>query len=152
MAVQIVAPKLGMSVSDVKMVEWKAKEGDWVEKGNVVLVIETEKTEWMVEAGVSGFLHILVQEGVKAKIGQVVGLIAETKEELEKLQKETPREPLTGEARETPLSKPVQPKPGITEIEAGEAGGLSVRATGHPNAGMNFYANIMLMVPAPVDA
>jgi pyruvate dehydrogenase E2 component (dihydrolipoamide acetyltransferase) len=120
MAVQIVAPKLGMSMSDVKMVEWKAKEGDWVEKGNVVLVIETEKTEWNVEAGASGFLHILVQEGVKAKIGQVVALIAETKEELEKLQKETPREPLTGEARETPPAEPVQPKPGITEIEAGE--------------------------------
>ena len=96
MAVQIVAPKLGMSMSDVKMVEWKVKEGEKVEKGSVVLVIETEKTEWNVEAGASGFLHILVQEGVKAKIGQVVGLIAETKEELEKLQKETPREPLTG--------------------------------------------------------
>ncbi len=120
MAVQIVAPKLGMSMSDVKMVEWKAKEGDWVEKGNVVLVIETEKTEWNVEAGASGFLHILVEEGVKAKIGQVVGLIAETKGELEKVQEETAREPLTGEVREAPPAEPVQPKPGTTEIEAGE--------------------------------
>lgn len=120
MAVQIVAPKLGMSISDVKIVEWKVKEGDWVEKGNVVLVIETEKTEWNVEAGASGFLHILTQEGVKAKIGQVIGLIAETKEELEKLQKETLREPLTGGARETPSAEPVQLKPGTSEIEIGE--------------------------------
>ena len=105
MAVQIVAPKLGMSLSDVTMVEWKVKEGEKVEKGTAVLVIETEKTEWNVEAGASGFLHILVQEGAKAKIGQVVGLIAEGREELEILQKEPPRESLIGETKvkESPL-------------------------------------------------
>jgi pyruvate dehydrogenase E2 component (dihydrolipoamide acetyltransferase) len=105
MAVQIVAPKLGMSMSDVTMVEWKVKEGEKVEKGTAVLVIETEKTEWNVEAGASGFLHILVQEGAKAKIGQVVGLIAESREELEILQKEPLRESLIGETKvkESPL-------------------------------------------------
>ena len=100
MAVEIVVPKLGMGMGDVTMVEWKAQDGEKVEKGNVVLVIETEKTEWNVEAGASGFLHILVKEGVKAKIGQVVGLIAETGEELEKLQKEAPGERLVGKPQE----------------------------------------------------
>jgi pyruvate dehydrogenase E2 component (dihydrolipoamide acetyltransferase) len=126
MAVQIVAPKLGMSISNVKMVEWKVKEGDWIERGNVVLVIETEKTEWNVEAGASGFLHILVQEGVKAKIGQVVGLIAETKEELEKLQKETPRELLTGEVKEAPPTETAQVKPGAVGVEAVEGGRIRI--------------------------
>jgi pyruvate dehydrogenase E2 component (dihydrolipoamide acetyltransferase) len=121
MAVQIVAPKLGMSMSDVTIVEWKVKEGEKVEKGDIVLVIETEKTEWNVEAGSTGFLHILVQEGVKAKIGQVVGLIAETKEELEKLQKETPRELLIGEVREAPLGETVQMKPGAVGVKAAES-------------------------------
>ncbi len=120
MAVQIVIPKLGLSMSDVTIVEWKAKEGEKVEKGSVVLVIETEKTEWNVEAGASGFLHILVQEGVKAKIGQVVGLIAETKEELEKLQKETPRELLIGEVKEAPPPEIAQAKPGAAGVEPGE--------------------------------
>jgi len=36
--------KLEMSMSDVKMDEWKAKEGEWIERGNVVPVIETEKS------------------------------------------------------------------------------------------------------------
>ena len=120
MAVQIVAPKLGMSISDVTMVEWKAKEGEKVEKGNVVLVIETEKTEWNVEAGASGFLHILVQEGVKAKIGQVVGLIAETKEELEKLQKETTREPLIVGVKEAQPAEVSQIKSVTIGVETGE--------------------------------
>ena len=71
-------------------------------RARVVLVIETEKTEWNVEAGASGFLHILVEEGEKAKIGQVVGLIAETKEEFEKLQKETPPQALAAEVKTGP--------------------------------------------------
>ena len=33
MVFQIVAPKLGMSMSDVTIVEWKVKEGEKVEKG-----------------------------------------------------------------------------------------------------------------------
>ncbi len=120
MAVQIVAPKLGMSMSDVTMVEWKVKEGEKVEKGTVVLVIETEKTEWNVEAGASGFLHILVEEGAKAKIGQVVGLIAETREEFEKLQKETPPQALAAEVTAVPPAEAVGAKPEAAGVAAGE--------------------------------
>jgi pyruvate dehydrogenase E2 component (dihydrolipoyllysine-residue acetyltransferase) len=120
MAVQIVAPKLGMSMSDVTMVEWKVKEGEKIEKGTVVLVIETEKTEWNVEAGASGFLHILVEEGAKAKIGQVIGLIAETKEEFEKLQKETPPQALPAEVKGVPLAEAVGGKPEAAGVATGE--------------------------------
>jgi pyruvate dehydrogenase E2 component (dihydrolipoamide acetyltransferase)/2-oxoglutarate dehydrogenase E2 component (dihydrolipoamide succinyltransferase) len=120
MAVQIVAPKLGMSMSDVSMVEWKVKEGQKVEKGTVVLVIETEKTEWNVEAGASGFLHILVEEGAKAKIGQVVGLIAETKEEFEKLQKEPPPQALAAEVKEVRPAEAVGGKSEAAGVATGE--------------------------------
>jgi pyruvate/2-oxoglutarate dehydrogenase complex dihydrolipoamide acyltransferase (E2) component len=120
MAIEIVAPKLGMGMGDVTIVEWKAKEGEKVEKGSVVLVIETEKTEWNVEAKASGFLHILVQEGAKVKIGHVVGLIAETREELEKLQKEGQREPLVREVKEAPSAVGFQGKVGTARVELGE--------------------------------
>jgi len=95
MAEYIAIPKLGMSMTEATLVEWKVKEGDQVEKGDIVLLIETEKTQWEVEASVSGFVHILVEEDVKAPVGRVVGLIAETKEELEALQKEPAREIFT---------------------------------------------------------
>lgn len=88
MATKIIAPKLGISTDPVLVVEWKANEGDQVNTGDVVLVIETEKIRSDVEAEASGFLHILVQEGGEAEIGSEVGLIAETKDELEALQKE----------------------------------------------------------------
>jgi len=80
-----------MSTAPLTLVEWKAKEGDRVEKGNIVMVVETEKIRYDVEAEASGFLHILVEEEQEVPIGTVAGLIAETKEELEALRKEKKR-------------------------------------------------------------
>jgi len=92
MTAKIVIPivRKGGKYDIAKLVEWKAKEGDWVEKGNIVLAVETEKASFDIEAEASGFLHILVQEGKKAMVRSLVGLIAETKEELERLQKVPP--------------------------------------------------------------
>ena len=110
MAEYIAIPKLGMSMTEATLVEWKVKEGDRVEQGDVVLLIETEKTKWEVEASASGFVHILVEEDVKAPVGRVVGLIAETEEELEALKREPAREIFTtvAEAAEAP---PVEAAP-----------------------------------------
>ncbi len=115
MAAYIMIPKLGQVTIEATLVEWKAKEGDWVEKGSVVLEIETEKIKSDIEAEASGFLHILVEEGVKAPVGRVVGLIAETREELEALQKEPPREIFTavGEVEKMPAeAREAKPEPG----------------------------------------
>ncbi len=85
MATQIVIPKLGFTTDDATIVEWKAHEGDWVEKGAVVAALETQKVEWNVEAEDAGYLHIIVDEGEKAAVGRVIGVLAESREELEKL-------------------------------------------------------------------
>ena len=91
MATPIVIPKLGLTTDDATIVEWKAKEGDWVERGAVVAVLETQKVEWKVEAEDSGYLHIILVEGEKAAVGRVIGILAESKEELEKLAGSRPR-------------------------------------------------------------
>ena len=91
MATNITVPKLGMTMKDAALVEWKFNEGDRIEKGDVVLIIETEKTTWEVEAMGAGFLHILIPANPDKPepVGMVVGLLAETEEELAALQKET---------------------------------------------------------------
>ena len=111
MAAQIIVPKLGMSTAPLTLVEWKAKEGDRVEQGDIVLVVETKKIRHEIHAEISGFLHILIEEERKAPIGAVAGLIAETKEELEALQKEKPREVITTAAKmkEAPMVPAVAP-------------------------------------------
>jgi pyruvate dehydrogenase E2 component (dihydrolipoamide acetyltransferase)/2-oxoglutarate dehydrogenase E2 component (dihydrolipoamide succinyltransferase) len=89
----IIAPKLGVSTDPVLVVEWKAAEGDRVEAGSVIVVIETEKVRNDIEAETSGFLHIAVLDGVEAEIGSTIGFIAESEEELKELQKEKPAAP-----------------------------------------------------------
>jgi pyruvate dehydrogenase E2 component (dihydrolipoamide acetyltransferase) len=89
MSAYIAIPKLGMTMQDALLVEWKVNEGDQIEAGSIVLVIETAKTQWEVEASSTGFVHILIPADERAEVARVVGLIVETKEELEKIQKET---------------------------------------------------------------
>lgn len=125
MATKILMPKLGMSTAPLTLVEWKAKEGEPVKQGNVVLVVETEKIRHDIEAETSGFLHILVDEGQEVPIGTVVGVIAETKEELEALQKGKPKEAITAaaevkEAVPAEAAKAEAPAPPAAKIKEGE--------------------------------
>jgi pyruvate dehydrogenase E2 component (dihydrolipoamide acetyltransferase)/2-oxoglutarate dehydrogenase E2 component (dihydrolipoamide succinyltransferase) len=124
MAAKILMPKLGMSTAPLTLVEWKAKEGERIEQGNIAMVVETEKIRHDVEAEASGFLHILVEEGQEVPIGTVAGLIAETKEELAALQKETPKEVIiAAKIKEVPPAEaaPVEAKaPPAAEVKKGE--------------------------------
>jgi pyruvate dehydrogenase E2 component (dihydrolipoamide acetyltransferase) len=119
MAAYIVIPKLGQVTTEATLVEWKFQEGDRVEKGSVVLEIETEKIKSDIEAEASGLLHILVGEGEKVAVGRVVGLLAETREELAALQKEPPKELFATptEAEEKPAAQEAKP---VARAEEGE--------------------------------
>jgi len=88
MAKNIHIPKLGMSMTKAKVVEWVAKEGDKVDENQVILVIETDKVTNEIEAPVSGFLHILAEVGRELLVGEIAAVLADTEEELKKLQQE----------------------------------------------------------------
>jgi pyruvate dehydrogenase E2 component (dihydrolipoamide acetyltransferase) len=90
MATEIKIPRVGMAVADATIIEWQVKEGDRVEERQTVVVIETEKVRTEVESPAPGFLHILMNDGETAAAGQAIGVLAESKEELAKIQKETP--------------------------------------------------------------
>jgi len=111
MAEYIAIPKLGMQMTEATLVEWKVSEGGRVEKGDVVLTIETEKTEWEVEAAASGLVHILMPAEITAPVARVVGMIVETDAELEELRKEPPGEIYTSEAGATAAQAEERQKP-----------------------------------------
>ncbi len=98
MALYVAIPKLGMAMTEATVVEWKIAEGGRVEKDEVVLTIETEKTSWDVEALGAGWLHVLVPEDETVPVGRVVGLIAETEVEFADLQSRPPAVIMTTEA------------------------------------------------------
>lgn len=78
-----------MTMKEATLAEWKVKEGDAAHTGDVVLVIETDKTKWEVEAAADGLLHIVVDVDQTVPVGTLVGLLADDKDELASLQKDS---------------------------------------------------------------
>ncbi|MCC6849910.1 MAG: alpha/beta fold hydrolase [Deltaproteobacteria bacterium] len=79
MATPIAMPKLGMTMQEGTVVEWPRAVGAAVEKGDIVVVIETEKTQVDVEATASGVLrHLYVAAGETAPCGTLLGALTAT--------------------------------------------------------------------------
>ncbi len=76
----VVIPKLGMTMTHGKVVEWKFNEKEWVDEGQIVLVIETEKVTYDVEAQDSGYLHIIAAPGDKAAVGEAIAELYDSEE------------------------------------------------------------------------
>ena len=85
MAQDIFLPKTGIYIDDVTLVQWEVAEGAYVEEGQAVLVMETDKVEVAVEAEASGWVHQTTGAETTLPIGSVVGYIAETEEEYARL-------------------------------------------------------------------
>ncbi len=76
MPVEIVMPKLGLTMTEGLIVEWRKKEGDPVKKGDILFVLETEKVTYEVEAPEDGALgKILVKEQETVPVGAVVAIL-----------------------------------------------------------------------------
>ena len=82
MATAISMPKLGMTMEEGTVVQWPLSPGDAVEKGELVLIIESEKNEVEIEAPTSGFIrHIYVEEGETVPCGALLGAITDSADE-----------------------------------------------------------------------
>ena len=109
MITPVLMPKIGLTMTEGKIVEWKKREGEWVEKGEVLFVFETEKMALEAEAQQSGFLNsILVKVDDHVPVGQVVCYLAEKEGEKVEVAPERPST-LRGEEKEVPLE--VGPRP-----------------------------------------
>lgn len=75
-------PRLGMTMEEGTVVEWPVAVGGAINKGDVILVFETEKAENEVESAAAGFLrHIYVDEGEVVPCGTLLAAITETADE-----------------------------------------------------------------------
>ncbi len=86
MATLVTMPKLGLTMTEGVVSRWHKKEGDAVEKGDLLLEVSTDKITNEVEAGDSGVLRrILAAEGEVAQVGQVLAIIAGADEDISEL-------------------------------------------------------------------
>jgi len=69
-------PALGSDMEEGKLLEWKAKPGDKVKRGDVVAVVDTSKAAVGVEIWEEGTMHEwIVQPGETVPIGAVLALL-----------------------------------------------------------------------------
>lgn len=113
---EIFMPALSSTMTEGKIVEWLKQPGDRVERGESVLVVESDKADMDVESFEAGFLGaVLLPAGSTAPVGETIGLVVETEAEVLELQAKGPSSapaptpaPLSTPApAETPTAAPV---------------------------------------------
>jgi pyruvate dehydrogenase E2 component (dihydrolipoamide acetyltransferase) len=74
--VKVKMPKLGLTMTEAKITEWRKSAGDHVTVGETLLVIETEKADVEIEAPASGaVVEILGAVGSVYPVGDVIAVI-----------------------------------------------------------------------------
>lgn len=96
-------------MTEGKIVEWLKQPGDRVERGESVLVVESDKADMDVEAFQEGFLAaVLMQAGGTAPVGETIGLIVESEAEIAAAQAGAPSAPAAAPAS---AAAPAPPSP-----------------------------------------
>jgi pyruvate dehydrogenase E2 component (dihydrolipoamide acetyltransferase) len=138
---EIFMPALSSTMTEGKIVEWLKKPGDRVERGESVLVVESDKADMDVEAFQEGFLaSVLLPSGGTAPVGETIGLIVETEAEIAAVQASAPAAPAT--------AAPVAPAPAAAPAPVAAA----APAAPAPAASAAAPAAVATAVPAPVPA
>ncbi len=79
---RVILPKLGLTMDEGRLIAWHKKEGDRVEKGEVLFELETDKANMEIEASASGIVRrILLPADATAPVASVIALIADTADE-----------------------------------------------------------------------
>ena len=78
MAVELIVPEVGESITEVQIGQWLKKEGDSVQKDEPIVEIETDKVTLELPSPVSGTItKSLLGQGDEAKVGDVIGYMEE---------------------------------------------------------------------------
>jgi len=81
---EIFMPALSSTMTEGKIVSWEKSPGDKVEKGETVVVVESDKADMDVESFYEGYMaHIVVEAGSSAPVGSAIAFLAETEAEIE---------------------------------------------------------------------
>ncbi len=132
MATRIDMPQLGLTMEKGTILQWLRAEGETVQKGQPVVLIQTEKVEYEVEAPAPGaLLRVVAKEGMELPVGGLMGILGQPGEDVSALLAAAPtgaepraeRVEARAESREPSRSTlaagatPAAPSPGATIAE-----------------------------------
>ena len=119
MVAEIKVPSVGESITEVTLVKWIKKTGDWVERDEVIAELESEKATFEINAEQAGALTTLVNEGDTLKIGDIACSIdtAVPKPAATEISTENKKENIKPAVKETPVASQTKPAP-VAEVKA----------------------------------
>ena len=97
MAIEIKVPAVGESISEVTLVKWHKKDGEYANRDEVIAELESEKATFELNAEQAGVIKIIAPEGATLNIGDVVCSIDTDAAKPEEAEKTTDDRPQTTE-------------------------------------------------------
>ena len=80
MSIEIKVPSVGESINEVTLTKWIKKDGDWVERDEVIAELESEKATFEINAERAGILHTVAKENDTLNIGDIACTIDDSAE------------------------------------------------------------------------
>ncbi|MCG3207676.1 MAG: Dihydrolipoyllysine-residue acetyltransferase component of pyruvate dehydrogenase complex [Anaerolineae bacterium] len=80
MATKIVMPKLGMAMKEGRVVKWLKQPGDNVAVEDALVVVESKKITYEVQASVAGILHPITEVKQMRPVGAIIGWVLQPDE------------------------------------------------------------------------
>lgn len=108
--VEIKVPTVGESINEVTLVKWLKKDGEWVDRDEVIAELESEKATFEINAEEAGVIKQTAKEDDTIAIGAVVGTIDTSAAAPEKESVETPAASQSAK-KETPSKAPEKKAP-----------------------------------------
>jgi 2-oxoglutarate dehydrogenase E2 component (dihydrolipoamide succinyltransferase) len=124
MAVEVKIPSVGESITSGVVSAWHKKSGEFVNEGEALFTLETDKVSTEIVAEKGGTLETKVPEGQEVKIGEVVAIIDDSKRPSANKKAEKPKKKESEEKKEEP-----EPDKNAAAVAAGADRGRPEPAT-----------------------
>ncbi len=121
MKTEVKIPEVGESVREALLSQWYRRDGDFVRKGEILFLIETDKVTLEVVAEADGVLKIMVAEGATVPVGTVVATL---EAETAPAGISAPPSPAAKEALPAAVGREREPPQPVAAEEAGGSAGF----------------------------
>ena len=125
---EIKIPSVGESITEVTVAQWLKQDGDFVNEGDLICEIESDKASFELPAEATGVLKVKAGEGDVLAIGDVVGSIDTSGKASTSSTGSSPAEPKPEPKAETPA--PVEPKHAVPVTSGGDPINVTVPTVG----------------------
>jgi 2-oxoglutarate dehydrogenase E2 component (dihydrolipoamide succinyltransferase) len=102
MAIEVKIPAVGESITSGVVSAWHKKSGEFVNEGEALFTLETDKVSTEIVAQKAGVLQTKVPEGQEVKIGEVVAMIDDSKRPTAEKKNEEPKKKEPDEKKKEP--------------------------------------------------